>query len=225
MLSVFLLFLLLGIGVIVWFLRQPGPPPPLPPQPRTVEQVMAALGNAVDTRLRPDFEQAGVTYPPARLVMVAFKAEKKLELYAPDAAGRVQRVRSYPILAASGGPGLKLREGDEQVPEGFYRIESLNPNSRFHLSLRVNYPNDEDKARARVDGRDPATLGGDIMIHGGAASIGCLAMGDPAAEDLFVLVQRTGLDNVELLLVPKDLRNETPDSPLHERLRDALREL
>ncbi len=186
---------------------------------------MAALGGTVDVRLRPDFERAGVAYPPARLVMVAFKAEKRLELYGPDATGRLTRVRSYPILAASGGPGLKLREGDEQVPEGFYRIELLNPNSRFHLSLRVNYPNDEDRARACVDGRDPATLGGDIMIHGGAASIGCLAMGDPAAEDLFVLVQRTGLDNVELLLLPNDLRNETPDSPLNERLRDALQEL
>jgi hypothetical protein len=225
MLSVFLPFLLLVIGAIVWFLRQPGLTPPLPPQPRTVEQVMAALGDTVDTRLRPDFARAGVAYPPERLVMVAFKAEKRLELHGPDAAGRLQRVRSYPILAASGGPGLKLREGDEQVPEGFYRIELLNPNSRYHLSLRVNYPNDEDIARARAENRDLSTLGGDIMIHGGAASIGCLAMGDPAAEDLFVLVQRTGLDNVSLLITPEDLRNETPDSPLNQRLREALREL
>jgi murein L,D-transpeptidase YafK len=186
---------------------------------------MAALGDTVDTRLRPDFARAGVAYPPERLVMVAFKAEKRLELYGPDAAGRLQRVHSYPILAASGGPGLKLREGDEQVPEGFYRIELLNPNSRYHLSLRVNYPNDEDIARARAENRDLSTLGGDIMIHGGAASIGCLAMGDPAAEDLFVLVQRTGLDNVSLLITPEDLRNETPDSPLNQRLREALREL
>ena len=224
-LGVFLALLVLIAGAVVWIFRHRSPPVVLPPQPRTVEQVMAALGNPVDTRLRPHFDRAGVAYPPPRLVMVAFKAEKRLDLHAPDATGRLRWIRSYPILAASGGPGPKLREGDEQVPEGFYRIESLNPNSRFHLSLRVNYPNNEDIARARAEGRDPATLGGDIMIHGGAASIGCLAMGDPAAEDLFVLVQRTGLTDVELILTPRDLRNETPDAPLNQRLRQALREL
>jgi hypothetical protein len=224
-LGVFLALLVLIAGAVVWIFRHRSPPVVLPPQPRTVEQVMAALGDAVEARLRPHFDRAGVAYPPPRLVIVAFKAENRLDLHAPDATGRLRWIRSYPILAASGGPGPKLREGDMQVPEGFYRIELLNPNSLFHLSLRVNYPNDEDLARARAEGRDPATLGGDIMIHGGAASIGCLAMGDPAAEDLFVLVQRTGLTDVELILTPRDLRNETPDAPLNQRLRQALREL
>lgn len=73
-------------------------------------------------------------------------------------------IKSYPILAASGSIGPKLRESDMQVPEGVYQIESLNPNSQFHLSLRVNYPNEFDREQARIDGR--AQLGGDIMIHG-----------------------------------------------------------
>lgn len=225
MLSVSLALLLLVAGVVWWISRQRITPPGLPPQPRTVEQVVAALGPTVDRGWASDFKRAGATYPPSRLVMVAFKAERQLDIYAPDAKGQLQRIRRYPILAASGGPGLKLREGDEQVPEGFYRIELLNPNSRFHLSLRVNYPNEEDIARARTEGRDLATLGGDIMIHGGAASIGCLAVGDPAAEDLFVLAHRAGLGNISLLIVPRDLRNEVPDSPLNQRLREALREL
>ena len=75
-------------------------------------------------------------------------------------------------------------EGDKQVPEGFYRIELLNPNSRYHLSLRVNYPNADDIERAREDRRDLLNLGGDIMIHGGAESIGCIAIGNPAIEHL-----------------------------------------
>ncbi len=224
-LGVFLALLVLVAAAVVWFWRQRTVPPALPPQPRTVEQVIAALGDAVDGRLRPDFQRAGVEYPPPRLVMVAYKAEKRLDLHAPDARGRLRLVRSYPVLAASGGRGPKFQEGDGQVPEGFYGIELLNPNSRFHLSLRVNYPNAEDVARARDEGRDPASLGGDIMIHGGAASIGCLAMGDPAAEELFVLAHRTGLDKLELIMTPGDLRENAPETALDERLREALRAL
>lgn len=225
LLGVLLALLALVAGAVVWMLRHRAPTPVLPPQPRTVEQVVAALGGTVGGRLRPAFARAGVAYPPPRLVLVGYKAERRLDVHAPDATGRLRRVLGYPILAASGGPGPKRREGDLQVPEGFYRIESLNPNSRFHLSLRVNYPNAEDTARARDEGRDLATLGGDIMIHGGAASVGCLAMGDPAAEDLFVLAQRTGLENVDLILTPGDFRNEPPVTPLDLRLHDALRGL
>lgn len=97
-----------------------------------------------------------------------------------------------------------MRQGDGQVPEGIYRIESLNPNSLCHLSLRVGYPNDFDRRQAQRDGR--TELGGDIMIHGGWESSGCLAMGDKAAEDLFVLAARTGIDNIVLILCPVDFR-------------------
>ena len=117
-------------------------------------------------------------------------------------------VRAYPILAASGGPGPKLKEGDRQVPEGVYAIESLNPNSLFHLSLRVNYPNSFDRRQAAREGR--ISLGGDIMIHGSNVSIGCLAMGDPAAEDLFVLAAETGLTNITVILSPVDFRKGKP---------------
>src|SRR5690606_33287906 len=113
--------------------------------------------------------------------------------WVPDAHGAWVAVHQYPVLAASGQAGPKLREGDRQVPEGFYAIESLHPNSRFHLALRVNYPNQSDRQRAAEDGR--TNLGGDIMIHGSNASVGCLAMGDPAAEDLFVLVADVGIQN------------------------------
>ena len=71
-----------------------------------------------------------------------------------------------------------------QVPDGLYRIDSLNPNSLYHLALHVDYPSADDRARAAQDGR--RELGGAIMIHGGAGSDRCLAMGDEAAEDLFV---------------------------------------
>jgi murein L,D-transpeptidase YafK len=170
----------------------------------TTTERLATYGASVRSRLAPAFEAAGVPYPPTSFTLIGLKAEKRLELWAPDAAGRPRLIKTYPILAASGGAGPKLREGDRQVPEGLYGIESLNPNSRFHLSLRVDYPNAADRRRAQAEGR--TGLGGDIMIHGSDVSIGCLAMGDPAAEELFVLAALTGPKNIRVILSPVDFR-------------------
>jgi len=164
----------------------------------------AQYGPAARTRLRPFFDAARVAYPPARVVMLALKQEKIIELYAANTNQDLRFICSCPILAASGTAGPKLREGDRQVPEGIYPVESLNPNSKFHLSLRLGYPNDFDREQARRDGRDQ--LGGDIMIHGGAASVGCLAVGDEAAEDLFVLAADTGISAVTVIISPVDFR-------------------
>lgn len=172
----------------------------------TTAERIATYGEAVKARLSPTFAAQGVAYPPASLTLIGLKAEKRLEVWAPDATGQPRLLKVYPILAASGGIGPKLREGDGQVPEGLYAIESLNPNSRFHLSLRIDYPNADDRRRAQTDGR--TQLGGDIMIHGSNASIGCLAMGDPAAEELFVLAALTGPRNIQVILSPVDFRKE-----------------
>lgn len=204
---------------------------------KTVADRVAQFGEVVDARLAPYFEQAGVAYPPAKIVLVGYKEEKRLDLLASSQDGELTYIRSYPIKAASGGPGPKLRQGDFQVPEGLYRIELLNPNSKFHLSLRVNYPNAHDRAMGKRDGR--TNLGSDIMIHGKALSAGCLAMGDPAAEDLFILAARSGHENIELVLTPADIRDwelEAEDRALLaevrpwypelvEKIRDRLREL
>ncbi|MBY0260694.1 MAG: L,D-transpeptidase family protein [Phycisphaerales bacterium] len=172
----------------------------------SVQDRLSEFGPAVDARLAPRFAAAGVSFPPERAVFVAFKRERRLDVYA-GTDGTMRLVGTYPILAASGGPGPKLREGDRQVPEGLYRIESLNPNSLYHLSLRLNYPSAEDLRCAQADGRDVRSLGGDIMIHGKAASVGCLAMGDQAAEDLFVLAARVGVERVRVMILPADLRD------------------
>ncbi|RMD63797.1 hypothetical protein D6833_05275 [Candidatus Parcubacteria bacterium] len=72
-------------------------------------------------------------------------------------------LKRYRIALGAHPRGHKLREGDERTPEGVYRISGHNPQSRFHLSLRISYPNAEDRARAQALGVSP---GGDIMIHG-----------------------------------------------------------
>ncbi len=178
--------------------------------------------------MRAFCKRAGVAYPPERLVFIAYKNERRIDLLVPQDGG-YRLVHSWPVLAASGGPGPKLREGDGQVPEGFYRFELLNPNSRFHLSLRVNYPNAEDVARGAAEGVLSQNLGSDIMVHGGAMSSGCLAVGDPGVEEIFLLVSRAGLDRTELLIVP-DERMQTEDErpwvrDLYARLRSRLQEL
>lgn len=171
---------------------------------RTVADRLGQFGAAARSRLKPGFDKARIKYPPASVKLVAVKTERVMKIYAANSQGSNQWILSYPILAASGLPGPKLQEGDGQVPEGIYPIESFNPNSSYHVALRVGYPNEFDRTMAAKDGR--TNLGGDIMIHGQAVSIGCLAMGDEAAEDLFVLAADAGLQNVTVIITPVDFR-------------------
>lgn len=127
-------------------------------------------------------ERAGVPYPPGELFLRAFKHEAALEVWGKGEAARYKLIASYPILASSGAPGPKRREGDLQVPEGFYRMEYLNPASRFHLSMKLDYPNASDRVRG-----DQEHPGFDIFIHGGGMSIGCLPVGDHGIEEVFLL--------------------------------------
>jgi hypothetical protein len=203
-----------------------------PESSRTVEDRIAGFGHKVNARLQPAFQSAGVLFPPPKMLWVAFKEERQLHILAGTSEGPWIPVLSYQIEGASGGPGPKLREGDRQVPEGNYSLELLNPNSRFHVSIRIGYPGLHDLARARSEGRCENSLGGDIMIHGGSASIGCLAMGDEAAEELFALAHATGLESIELLITPRDLRDGvmpqlSANAPswtleLHEEIRSQL---
>ncbi|MBD8525641.1 L,D-transpeptidase family protein [Pseudomarimonas arenosa] len=170
----------------------------------TVEQRLDQFGAAAQERLQVHYRAAGVRWPGERAALLAFKDQASLELHVQDEQNRWQFVRRYPILAASGGPGPKLREGDYQVPEGFYRVSFLNANSRFHVSLRLDYPNAFDRQMAAREGR--SGLGGDIMIHGSRVSVGCLAMGDPTAEELFTLAASIGMDKLEVLIAPQDFR-------------------
>lgn len=189
---------------------------------RTVAQRLEEFGPVVRTRLIPRFDSAGVAYPPDKLVLVGLKEERCLDVWGASAGQKPRFLYRYAVTAASGKTGPKLREGDRQVPEGLYKIESLNPNSAYHLSLRVNYPNEFDRDKGRQDGRN--NLGGDIMIHGSNVSIGCLAMGNEVAEDLFVLAADTGLDNIAVILSPVDFRRkELPETI--EELPDWMPEL
>jgi hypothetical protein len=200
---------------------------------RSVSDRLLEFQEGVHDRLSARFSEIGMLYPPSKMIFVGFKQERILEVWVSSETNRFMHLKTYPILAASGTLGPKLNEGDGQVPEGIYKVESLNPNSLYHLALRLNYPNDWDREKGKLDGR--LNLGGDIMIHGKSASIGCLAMGDMAAEDLFVLAAKVGVTNIEVILSPVDLRvrhlpaslpptpNWTPE--LYREIRKALAQL
>ena len=170
---------------------------------RAVENILQSYSAHATRKLTPYFAKAKVSYPPREVTFIVLKQEMKLELWARD-SGEFRFIRDYVIQAASGVAGPKLRQGDKQVPEGIYRIVALNPNSHYHLSMKLNYPNGFDLLHARREGR--SAPGSDILIHGKAASSGCLAMGDEAIEELFVLTAQVGAENVKVVIAPHDPR-------------------
>lgn len=102
---------------------------------------------------------------------------------------------NYPVRLGFAPDGHKLFEGDGRTPEGVYRIDRRNPNSRFHLSLGISYPNAEDIARAAALGKPP---GGDIFIHGqknpfradrGDWTWGCIAVDNEQIEQIYAMVR------------------------------------
>lgn len=138
---------------------------------------------AADVVLRSEFANAGLTYPATNILLRAFKRERQLEVWVQRPDGSYTLFHTYPICTLGGSDlGPKRRQGDEQVPEGFYHIVAFNPQSEYHLSLRVDYPNAVDRLRA---GDRP--LGGDIFLHGGCKSAGCLPLTDAVIDQVYWL--------------------------------------
>jgi murein L,D-transpeptidase YafK len=117
----------------------------------------------------------------APVFMRIFKQEHELELWMLKGE-RYELFAVYPICAWSGDLGPKLREGDRQAPEGFYTVtrSQLNPNSRFHRSFNLGYPNLFDAGHGRS--------GAHLMVHGACVSIGCYAMTDPVIDEIWDLL-------------------------------------
>ena len=110
------------------------------------------------------------------------KTNRELEVWGRmPGAGPFALLHTYPLAATSGHLGPKRRAGDCQVPEGYYEIDRFNPQSNFHLSLGLNYPNAADRALGEPE------PGGDIFIHGGEVTVGCLPITDAGIEEVYLL--------------------------------------
>jgi len=131
-------------------------------------------------------ERAGATKEAPTLIR-AYKKEAEFEVWKMRSDGRYALVKTYPMCRWSGQLGPKTRQGDRQVPEGFYSISpgQLNPNSGYYLSFNVGYPNAYDRAW----GHD----GGAIMVHGACSSAGCFSMTDMQIAEIYAIA-RTSLN-------------------------------
>ena len=175
---------------------------------KAIDQAIKRYGLQTEPQLIGWFKRAGVSYPPQEIALLAFKQERQVQLWARDENQSWRFIHTYPLTAFSGRLGPKLKEYDRQIPEGVYRLITLNPFSSMHLSMMINYPNSFDRLQASKDGR--RHLGNNIFLHGKTFSVGCLAVGDKAIDQLFLLVWRTGLSHVQLIIAPNDLRKGKP---------------
>jgi murein L,D-transpeptidase YafK len=114
-----------------------------------------------------------------------FKEESELEVWKEDQSGRMALLKTYPICRWSGDLGPKIRQGDRQAPEGFYKITPslMNPNSNYYLSINIGFPNSFDRANDRT--------GAFLMIHGDCSSAGCYAMTDEQIAEIYALARES----------------------------------
>ena len=117
------------------------------------------------------------------ILIRAFKKEAELEIWKMRADGEYVHFKTCPMCRWSGQLGPKRREGDRQVPEGFYTITpaQLNPNSQYYLSFNVGYPNAYDKANGYT--------GSAIMVHGDCSSAGCFSMTDEQIAEIYAITR------------------------------------
>lgn len=112
-----------------------------------------------------------------------FKLEKEFEVWVKNKTDlKYTLLKTIPICASSGELGPKRKQGDYQVPEGFYEIATFNPNSNYHLAMKINYPNQSDQLK-----KTATDAGGDIMIHGNCVTIGCIPLENEPIEEVYVL--------------------------------------
>lgn len=147
---------------------------------------VVAARHAKLAAVRALFSEQHVAWPAQEILLRVFKKDAVLELWAGDGKSALALVKRYPICAQSGVLGPKTKQGDMQVPEGFYVVDRENPFSAYHLALHVDYPNARDRARGRAAGTKD--LGGDIMVHGDCVTIGCIPLQDDPIEEVFLAV-------------------------------------
>ena len=191
----------------------------------SISSILEKVEVRVFEKFEPILSSFGIHKYPAQLLLIAFKAEQILEMYAIINKATIL-IESYPFTGFSGTIGPKLKNGDKQIPEGIYSVEYLNPNSKFYLSIKINYPNDFDREKASLDGRED--LGGDIFIHGKSNTTGCIPVGDEAMEEIFVLAAKADISKIKVIICPQDFRKNDqnpviPQINWSEELYDNLK--
>jgi murein L,D-transpeptidase YafK len=129
------------------------------------------------------FHKQNLDYKGFHLFLRAFKKEKMLEAWVKDSNQKTYTLlNTYTFCSSSGTLGPKRKEGDLQIPEGIYYVNHFNPQSNFHLSLGISYPNGSDRILS-----DPQHPGSAIYVHGNCVTIGCIPITDEKIKELYIL--------------------------------------
>ncbi|MDB5642193.1 MAG: hypothetical protein JWN07_1510 [Hyphomicrobiales bacterium] len=156
-------------------------------------------------------ESKGATRSSPVLIR-AYKKEAELEIWKMKSDGQYALIKSFPMCRWSGQLGPKIREGDRQVPEGFYTITpgQMNPNSAYYLSFNVGYPNALDRAQGYT--------GGSIMVHGACSSAGCFSMTDQQIEEIYAIAREAFAGGQRAIQMQSYPFRMTPDNLAKHRL-------
>ena len=161
----------------------------------------------------------------APILIRAYKKEAEIEVWKRDRKGDYVLLKSYPVCRWSGQLGPKRKEGDRQVPEGFYSVTAgqMNPNSSYWLAFNVGYPNPMERAMGHS--------GGDIMVHGICSSRGCFAMTDAQIEEIYAVMREAfnaGQKSVQFQSYPFKMTAENlakfrhdPNMPFWKNLKEG----
>lgn len=163
-----------------------------------------------ETRMAELLEKQGLKASSFELYVRAFKQEELVQLWG-RASGKDQfkLIIEYPFCTTSGNLGPKRKQGDYQIPEGFYHIDRFNAWSTFHLSLGINYPNASDK---KLGGSNP---GGDIFIHGNCVTIGCIPITDDKIKEMYLLAveaKNGGQNKIPVHIFPAKMTEQNMQS-------------
>lgn len=157
--------------------------------------------------LKKELGEEGIAFENVELFIRVFKQEEIIEVWAKKNSDDIfVEIKKYSFCKNSGNLGPKRKEGDKQIPEGFYYIDRFNPKSKFYLSLGLNYPNASDLLLS-----DQEKPGNDIFIHGGCATVGCIPITDEKIKELFVLAseaKKNGQGKIPVHIFPFKMTEE-----------------
>jgi murein L,D-transpeptidase YafK len=175
-----------------------------------------------DDTLSRAFKKKNLTWPAKDIYIRVFKSQNEMELWGRNnETSEYKLVKTYRICALSGSLGPKRTKGDRQVPEGYYFIEEFNPNSEYYLSLKINYPNYADQQRSKAD------PGGEIYIHGGCVTIGCMPMTNEGIMEIYTIclnARLNGEENIPVHIYPTRLNSKGVNYLSHEFAKDLAKQ-
>jgi murein L,D-transpeptidase YafK len=175
---------------------------------QTAKSRVKAAYEEKEIGLKKALQEKNLSSEEMQLFIRGFKNEQKLEVWIKDKTHEnFTHFRTYDFCSSSGTLGPKRKEGDLQIPEGIYHINHFNPESNFHLSLGINYPNESDRILS-----DKKSPGSSIYIHGNCVTIGCIPITDDKIKELYILAveaRNNGQEKIQVHIFPTKLDDQS----------------